>query len=358
MLFILIITGRCNLNCVYCGGSIDKDVMPPEMSYSVDDLSKFLNQYENYSIAFYGGEPLLRVDLMEEIIDKTSAEHYILQTNGLLLEKLSDETIEKLDTILISIDGVKEVNDVYRRNKRENKKRSTYDVVIENVRNLKGRFDGDLIARMVVTDKTDIYRDVRHLLNHFNYVHWQLNVVWVEETFYNNFDSWIESYKNGVTRLVEYWLQEMEKGNLLGIVPFLGITSALMGRRLPSPPCGSGVDSFTITTDGRIVACPICAELPWNHAGDIWNGLKRKTFLDKSKCKCRWFDVCGGRCLFFNRERLWGEDKIEKICSATIHLIEEIKKAIPKITKTFKTGDQLNYLFSYPPYNNTTEIIP
>jgi putative peptide-modifying radical SAM enzyme len=351
MLYLIIVTGRCNLNCTYCGGSISNDIMPSEITYSLEDLFSFLERDSEASIAFYGGEPLLRTDLIEKIVQGTEVRHYILQTNGLLLHRLSDSVLKKLNTILVSVDGIKEVNDTYRGD--------VYDKVMENINSIRRKFRGELIARMVATEKTDIFRDVSHLLNHFEYVHWQINAVWVEESFYRNFNGWIEKYKEGITRLVKFWVEKMETGVVMGIVPFLGVVSSFLGKKHPHPPCGSGDDSFTITTDGRVVACPVCADLEWNQAGDIWKGIIRKDFLDIQMCShCRYFNICGGRCLFFSRERLWSREKMQAVCDATIHLIEEIKRQMPKIERLIERGVVEPCTLHYPEYRNTTEIIP
>lgn len=347
MLYIIFLTGRCNLNCLYCGGSIPETVMPNEITYSLKDLVKFISKDDRPSIAFYGGEPLLKISLMEEIMEKIRAEHFILQTNGLLLDKLEPKFLRKFSTILVSIDGVKEVNDFYRG--------KIYERVMENVKKIKKHFRGELIARMVVTERTDIYRDATHLLETFPYVHWQLNVVWTPEDFYQDFFRWIEAYKAGIKRLVDYWIDRMKRGELKGIVPFLGITSSLLGKRHPAPPCGSGENSFAITTDGRVVACPISADLEWNWVGDIWSGIKKKKIL--RKCECDVFEICKGRCLFFNRERLWSEDKMNAICDATRYTIYELERNLPVIKSLVRAGKIGEKLF-YPKFNNSTEIIP
>ncbi len=165
MLFIVMLTGRCNLKCIYCGGTIDKSVMPHDVTYDLDDLLDFLNSFKNVSVAFYGGEPLLRDDLIREIMDSVKAEHFIIQTNGVLIDRLENEYIERFSSILVSLDGVKEVTNYYRNN--------TYNAIIEKAKQVSERFDGELIARMTASQKTDIYRDVMNILSLgiFTHVH-------------------------------------------------------------------------------------------------------------------------------------------------------------------------------------------
>ncbi len=354
MLYIIFLTATCNLRCKYCGGSME-EMMPRDVTYSIEELKDFISQDEHPSIAFYGGEPLLKIDLMERIMDSIDAEHYILQTNGLLLNKVEKDYLRRFSTILVSIDGRREITDYY-------KGRGVYDRVLKNVRELSEFYDNELIARMVATQRTDIYEDVVHLLSlgFFTHVHWQMDVVWSAEGIWKDFPGWLRRYNEGISKLIEFWLEEMEKGKVLGIVPFLGVLKALLGQENTSPPCGAGVNSFAITTDGRVLACPICPDLDWNVLGtlkDDPNELPRVELLEPCR-SCDLRHICGGRCLFFNRERLWGEEGFSMVCNSVRHLIKELEKAKDRILELVKEG-RINFEdLVYPKFNNTTEIIP
>lgn len=352
MLFILMLTGRCNLRCRYCGGSIEETVMPSEITYSLDDLVDFLNSWKNVSVAFYGGEPLLRIDLITEIMDRVNADHFIIQTNGLLLDRLDEEYVGRFSSILVSIDGRKIVTEFYRG--------KIYDRVLENVRWIKEYYGGELIARMTASQETDIYEDVVHILNLglFTHVHWQIDAVWSAEGIWKDFGEWIERYKSGITRLAKLFEKNLNEGRVLGIVPFLGVLGAMIFEPNPSPPCGSGSESFAITTDGRIVACPVVADLPWNQVGSLKEGIARRVEVVDPCPECRYFSVCGGRCLFSNREWLWGEEGFRKLCEATIHLIREMERVKNRAMSLAEGGVIDIDSLRYPRFLNTTEIIP
>ncbi len=350
MLYIIFLTSRCNLRCSYCGG-IDDSVMPPEITYRIEDLKEFVEKDERAVLAFYGGEPLLRTELIEEIMDEIEVEHFVLQTNGLLLKNLKKKYLKKFSAILISIDGVKEVNDYY--------KGEVYDRVVENFKWLKEFYSGDLIARMVANEKTDIRRDVKHLLElGFDHVHWQINAVWSPEGLWKDFKGWVDEYNSGITELFNWWLGELEGGVLRGIVPFLGVLKSLLFEPNTSPPCGAGKTSFSITTDGRITACPVCAEFDWNLVGNIKEGIKRLVEVREPCLSCKYFNTCGGRCLFFNREWLWGKEGFDLVCKTCKHLIDTVQSSIDRIMEFVESGVvDLRNLY-YPTFNNTTEIMP
>ena len=338
MLYIVIVTPICNLKCKYCGGSIKG--MPEELQYSLDELADFIGKDKDAIVAFYGGEPLLKANLVKKMIDALPAKKFVLQTNGYFIEKLG-KYIHKLDTILLSIDGRKEITDFYRQ-------KGCYDKVIKALNFLKeSGYEGEIIARMAVSYKTDIYKDVMHLLKFFPYVHWQLDVVWSNLWGVKEFKEWAEkSYKPGIKKLIKYWIKNLEKGKIVGIIPFLGIASRILhgGNGLP---CQAGKEAFAISPDKKIMACPIAFDFEWNMLGDF-KEFKR-VGIGEPCIKCNFFNICGGRCLFFHKEWLWGEEGFEAVCDVTKFLIKELKK-YEDIWK--------KYNIKYPPYNNTTEIIP
>lgn len=364
MLYFVIVTRVCNLHCIYCGNEPDPSVEPLEISYDIKDLKRFIEKDPESIIAFYGGEPLLRINIIEEIMDSIRARHWVLQTNGLFLNKLDPDYLVRFDTILVSIDGRPEVTNYYRGPR-------TYERILRNIKLIRERgFRGDLIARMAVSERTDIYADVKHLLQlkdpGFDHVHWQLDVLWDSPPYqrYKNFDKWVrEIYNPGISKLVEYWYEEMiEKGRVLGIVPFIGVMKTLLKGEKTYLRCGVGIDAFTITTSGRIIACPIAPEFDWNFLGDIWStgpkDLPWRIAVGEPCTSCDIYHLCGGRCLFANKTMLWGIDGFRKVCQTVKHLINELEKVKPKIEKLIEKGVISEEDFDYPPFNNSVEIIP
>ena len=355
MLYIVFLTGICNLRCRYCGGTIPEEVMPHEIQYSLTDLKKFVEKDNDAIIAFYGGEPLLRINLMKNIMEEIKARRFVLQTNGFFLNKIPKEYLNRLDSILVSIDGIRGVTDYYRGN-------GVYEIVMDNVKKIREIYRGDLIARMTVSERSDIYRDVMHLLSlPFDHVHWQLNVIWSPEDSWTDFDSWIEYYNAGITKLANLWTENLKRGKILGIVPFLGVIKRMFYPER-GVPCGAGRDAFAIATDGRILACPIGGEFKWNELGDIWNNepedIRNSVDIDEPCKSCPLYPICGGRCLFANKERFWGEEGFRKVCNTVKHLVNEMYRAKEEIEKLIENGIYMRENFYYPPFNNTTEIIP
>ena len=108
MHYFIILTKECNLFCSYCGGGSDSP--PREIQYSIEDLRSFLSKDRDPVIEFYGGEPLLRIKTMKSIMDSVPG-RFVIQTNGIFLDRIEPEYLSRFHSILVSIDGTEVVTD-------------------------------------------------------------------------------------------------------------------------------------------------------------------------------------------------------------------------------------------------------
>jgi putative peptide-modifying radical SAM enzyme len=356
MQYHVLTTERCNLNCSYCGGTRHLPGIPLDIEYDIEDLVRFISEDEDAVIGFYGGEPLVAIDRLEEIMDRVPAKAFTLQTNGTLLHELKDDHLNRLHSILVSLDGDREVTDSRRG-------AGTYDRVMENVDNIKMRgFEGDLIARMAFSDNGDIHRDVHHLLRRFDHVHWQLDVFWTDLENRPDAWNWIDRYDEGIRSLIADFASEMKAGRIQGIVPFIPVMGALIDRKSHHIWCGAGVDSFAIMTSGSLETCPIAPELPYSNVGSITDTTpeeihdSRRVGLPCSCCDILW--ICGGRCLYANRTDGWGPEWFDRICRSTRRMIEGLDALVPLAKELMADGVIESDSFNYPEINNGCEIIP
>jgi putative peptide-modifying radical SAM enzyme len=327
----------------------------------MDELANFIEQDDEPQLMFYGGEPLLRTDLMTKMFDRFPDARFMLQTNALLLDNVPEEYVKRIHSILISIDGREGVTDGYR-------SKGVYKRVLRNVRRLEEiGYDGDIVARMAVSQESDIFEDVTHLLDlrypQFKNVHWQLNVVWDAEGNWTDYDRWIaEVYNPGISKLVQRWLTSMKNGIVEGIVPFKPLMYSLLTGAGSTLRCGSGIDTFAIHIDGQIGICPISPDWEFSLVGDIWKSnprnLQNIMHVEEPCPSCDEYQVCGGRCLFANRQRLWGQEGFDKVCHTVKHLIAEIRGIVPDVRNLVEKGVISLDDFNYPEFNNGCEIIP
>lgn len=89
---------NCNLKCNYC----DTDFKSNLTEVTVDELAKLINNTNHiHSVSLTGGEPLLDVDFLIELLPKTTKNIY-LETNGTLFENL-EKIINFVDIISMDI---------------------------------------------------------------------------------------------------------------------------------------------------------------------------------------------------------------------------------------------------------------
>lgn len=358
MHYHLIVSNRCNLECSYCGGT--RLVEPLDMDYPVEDLASFIAKDPDPVINFYGGEPLLRIDKIKEVMDKVPAK-YVIQTNGLLLPKLEGEYINRFHTILLSLDGDREITDRHRG-------KGAYDQVMEAVKHTQAcGFKGDLVARMTVSPDGDIFRDVKFLAytGMFDHIHWQLDfqMFWEGGEDLEKVKDWIEnSYNPGITKLVDLWVVQLFRQRDLGPVPLIVLGKALLDGRDSKLWCGSGLDFWGITTDGRLTACPVNLEDEELMCGDIHcepEDCRNKVQIVEPCLSCDIYGFCGGRCLLMNRNQdNMPEGAWELMCTTVRHLKKELESALPDLKDVYRTDSFVRSVLDYPDFNNSTEIVP
>ncbi len=376
MFFHVILTSDCNLQCKYCFGEslddfdenfgedieIDYD-LPRQLNYDLEMLKEFCRKDPECVLTFYGGEPLLGIDKLKQIMNKVPPKHFMIQTNGLLLDKLESKYVNRFHTILVSIDGEEALTDYYRG-------AGTFRKVINNLKLIKKNgFRGELIARMTIMEQTDINKQVRWLLDNnefsFSSIHWQLNAgFWGNDYQRRNFEDWTKkSYIPGVRELAHFWVDQMqEKGVVLKLYPLLGIAESLLhDEKNCLMRCGGGWINYAIQTDGYIMPCPTMWGMKKYYLGHIKDAdpLKLKQlFVNEKPCsQCSILGVCGGRCLYTNITKRWSDEAYGKVCFTVEQLIESVKAEVPRIQELIKNGRIRLQDFKYLKYNGC-EIIP
>ncbi len=374
MFFHVILTTECNSQCRYCYGEALDDVdddfsdievdynLPRRINYDIESLRRFCEQDQNCVLTFYGGEPLLCLDEIRQIIEETKPKLFMMQTNGLLLDHLEPKYVNRFHTILVSIDGDEALTDFYRGI-------GTFKKVVGNIKLIKKNgFSGELIARMTVMENTDIYKQVKWLLenNEFSFpsVHWQLNAgFWKTDYARRGFETWsTEDYNVGVRKLAKFWVDKMEsEGVVLRLYPFLGIAESLLsGEKETLLRCGGGWINYAIQTDGQIIPCPTMWGMKSHYLGHVSTANPMeltKEFVSEPCTNCRTLKLCGGRCLYANVMKRWSAEAYNQVCNTVRNLIDAILDQMPRIDELIRSGRIRFRDFEYVRFNGC-EIIP
>ena len=375
MHYYISLTSKCNLSCKYCHGKSIDDFMdyeeskkydfniPINSNVKINELKNLSKNESDFKLTFYGGEPLLKIDMIKNIMDNVDAKEYMIQTNGQNLDKLPFKYTNKLSTILVSIDGTREHTD-------ERRGEGVYDKVVSNVKEIiNNGYKGEIIARITVDETCDIYENVTYLYNNsdfsFSSIHWQIDAQFFGADYKTrNFKEWLENdYMPNLKKLIHWWYNTIEEQKIVPrIYPFVGITYSLLTGEVSPMRCGAGHSCLGIQTDGKIVSCPITAGYKPLYMGDVRTSsfkeiVDNKIEPDGQCLECSVKNLCGGRCLYANKTQLWGEKGYDEVCESVVFLIESLREILPNIKKLINNGQLKIEDFDYPRYNGC-EIIP
>ena len=121
MNYTIHLTGKCNLRCKYCYES--KNNSEASFTNIKALIDKEIQSNSSYSvITFYGGEPLLRKDLIYKVIDYIKSKdsktkfYFNMTTNGMLIDAEFIKYAKENDFINIaySFDGNEDVQNLNR----------------------------------------------------------------------------------------------------------------------------------------------------------------------------------------------------------------------------------------------------
>ena len=321
--FMIDITSKCNLSCQYClrdinagAKSISEDILQAICQYITCYCEK--RRPKNVSIQFWGGEPLLYIDLILKAVSwiRPSATkiHYSVETNGVLLTPEMQELLfsHKIG-VGVSIDGFRSLQDAQRRFKGG---LSSFSVIDENLRSaLKIYGDGLGTITTITRNNMDAVEDIIDYLAcdlgirnvKFNFVHASRfrdcsNLILTDweaaETELRILHKIVELNKKG-NSVSDYNIKVKLK-NLL----FLHYSDICISRG-----CHGGYRMIVFGMDGNYYPCEL-TDIPMYRIGSIFDDIdfidsiersltinKYFSAVDTSGCNdCEWFVYCRGGC--------------------------------------------------------------
>lgn len=131
---VLNVTDACNNACPYCFATESKNFMTLDTAIAaVEYIKKNCGEGQIPTIIFFGGEPMLNYEgVVKPLIEKYKNNcNWSITTNGTLLtEEVIDFFAENNVGVLLSMDGIKEVQDEARPMKNG---KSSFDAIMENI---------------------------------------------------------------------------------------------------------------------------------------------------------------------------------------------------------------------------------
>lgn len=137
-------TEDCNFRCEYCALDFNKRMMEPDVAESIIKyIRKNIMKYEAVSISWFGGEPLMNMQVIEQVsrevikICAYAKRPYSasITTNGYLLNKRNMDILYNCNVrhITVTIDGIKETHDKQRHLINGG---PTFDQILQNLKNI------------------------------------------------------------------------------------------------------------------------------------------------------------------------------------------------------------------------------
>ncbi len=310
----------CNLRCEYCFAkdgtyNTPRDYMSFEVGKAaIDFLVQQSKNIHNLEVDFFGGEPLLNLDVVKRIVEYAKSIEgqynkkfsFTMTTNCLLL---NDETIEwlnqEMDNIVLSIDGRKAIHDRVRKTPNGV---SAYDTILEkSLKVAKARAGKRYYVRGTFTGyNLDFSNDIIALSDAgFDQISMEPVVLPDDAPMaikYEDIATICQEYDKVAEAIIDrsgtkkwfnffHFMIDLDEG-------------PCMSKRLHG--CGAGLDYMSVVPTGEIYPCHRFAGNTEYILGTVFEGIKRQdirerfaqnNILKKAHCEnCPSKYYCGGGC--------------------------------------------------------------
>ena len=232
---MLFLTRRCNLDCDYC--HMVHDGFPDiDEKYLHKAADLCLEASEDVCLQFFGGEPLMRFDLIESLIDYVKQNHpgrerlkYMITTNGVLLRgRMLDYLLDNDVEIMLSLDGVFDSQSEWR-HALGGEERAVFDKLMGRIGELNERNVNFFVNMVVSPSNVDrMEENVRHFKElgvRRLQITYELGAHWREpfrSRYVDNFCSAIERYDGRYEGERGFTLQHGREGEpVLGNMVFI-----------------------------------------------------------------------------------------------------------------------------------------
>ncbi len=288
-LHIIILSLRCNHNCVYCHAS-SKPVNEANYDMTVETANKvidliFQSNSNSLNIEFQGGEPLLNFEVLKHIIDEVNKRKQDKNIKFSLVSNLVLMTDEKLDFLVknnvgicTSLDGPELIH---------NKNRFQYSETIKWIKKI-----NHIDALVTVTkDSLNYYKEIidEYIKNNILSIHLRnlnrLGDARDNVDIYYSVEEFIEFWKKSVDYIIQKNIEGInikERKALIILQKIFGKEPNYLDLR---SPCGAIIGQVLYNYDGKIYTCDEGRMLNDDLfcIGSCKDKLKNLTTSDKAK---------------------------------------------------------------------------
>lgn len=310
----------CNLRCKYCFASTGdfgggrKLLDEATGKAAIDFLLENSKGRHNLELDFFGGEPLMNMDVIKAVVTyarSKEAEYnknfrFTVTTNGILLDdEIADYLNSEMSNIVLSIDGRKEVND---RMRPASNGKGSYDVILPKFQSLveKRGHDQYYVRGTFTKYNLDFANDVISL-SEAGFDQISVEPVVTDSKYdYALTESDLPKVFAEYERLAQYIIEKKRKGEAINFFHFM--IDLEQGpcaiKRLRG--CGCGNEYVAVTPEGDIYPCHQFVGMTDWKMGTVWEGITNLQMKDdfartnvytKEDCMNCWAKFyCSGGC--------------------------------------------------------------
>ncbi len=322
------ICGKCNLSCRYCFagegayGTENRDITTETLKTTIDTATAAIPKKGKLNIVLFGGEPLLRKDIVYFAIDycrrleQDKGIEIIIDifTNGTLIDQQFIDLIKRDDRVrlLLSLDGPPEINDFNRRLKNGAK---LSEVIESKLKLIQSIPENRIVIRATlaqtkpdIVDKAEYFRRLgfKNIVFDVSYCKDHESIPAANQL--------LAGLRNEIRELSNYFIIQMRRRQSLNInLLSENISQIIMNRKDAETAyvgqCPAGRNYLAVDSLGDIYPCHFfVGKLDFRFGNICANGLVQKnmstdngvTDLSKQaygKCRsCSLVNICEGPC--------------------------------------------------------------
>lgn len=315
---ILNLTGGCNLACKYCFAEITKDYQTMTFDVARKAIMNMIDQEndsEEYSIYFFGGEPLLEKELIKQITEyaynlvvgeQHKKVNFLINTNATLVDETIVQLFKQYDfKVTVSLDGPMNYHD---RNRVYHSGRGSFNKVMEGVELLKNneiRTDlratfspetQDLVSNFIFFESVKLPYAYSFTINS----EYKLNK---KETLFE--EDQFKTIGRELRKVMDFFYTKIRNEETIYYTGLNRRLSVLKYKQKRTYSCEAGRKSMTVDEQGNYFACQNMIPYKQTIMGNVDTGIyekKRYRFqskdlallLDCHQCVIR--NLCAGGC--------------------------------------------------------------
>jgi uncharacterized protein len=298
----LVVDHACNLRCSYCyTGEKTRRPMPAAIGRRAIDLA-LARQPSHLDLSFFGGEPLLDLDLLQAIaayaLDRAGSAtlRVVLNTNATLVDDRVVEWVRSSSNFaaIVSLDGPTTIHD---RHRMDAAGRGTHARVHQGLRRLVAA-GAHVTTVAVVTPESaaqlgDVVRELLAVGGERIVLAPNYRTEWTESAF--------EEFSVGMGRAADAWMDHLRDGGGQLFEPLAAkILSHLHGGSPCAARCQLAGKEFAVAPSGRIYPCGQLVnedEDPTHVIGHVDRGLDHAALARLQNQKAQVARHCGACAL-------------------------------------------------------------